>query len=99
LKSSGASWKVIDKGQEFPPDFANYKIRKDDNGWVHAISDDFLVTLIPETEKDRVFHTRTFQPFNPAGENRKSALIVELDGVKVFIKEKNIVVTKLRLDP
>jgi len=89
----------LGKGQEFPPDFANYKIRKDENGWISALSDDFAVTLIPESETDRIVHRRNFQPFNPEGLNRKSALVVELDGVKVFIKQRNIVVTKQKLSP
>ncbi len=73
----------------------DFEISQDADGAWHAVNGLLSVTVLPDG-KARLFHRREIRPF--AKPPRKdSALVAELDGVRVFIRGTHIVVTKQNL--
>jgi len=72
----------------------DFVITTDENGIQHAVNEQLQVSVLPDA-KARLFHRREIRPF--AGGQKRSALVAELDGVRVFIQGSHIVVTKRNL--
>jgi len=67
----------------------------DDSLGKHAVSRNLAVTLFHD-EPGRIVHRRAIKPFAP-GNNKRGALVCELNGVKLFIKGQKLFLTAKNL--
>lgn len=75
-----------------------YQIRQDRAGHWHAVGNGMTVSVIPEPD-GKVFMRNGLRPFATEGPKHVRWLVAELDGVRVYIHDGNIVVTKKDLYP
>jgi hypothetical protein len=74
----------------------DFEFTTDADGTKHAVNPYLAVSVLPDGEA-RLFHRRELKPFAAGGAVTRSALVAELDGVRVFIVGANIIVTKQNL--
>lgn len=83
---------------DFQFDFEIHKPEREGEAW-HAVRPDMAITVLPDCEDARIVHRRLYQPFAKPQPIQRAALVAHLNGVRLYIRGSNLVMTTQKLQP